>query len=152
MIIVISVLGMLLGFGYFVFTHDVFNARTALTPKPEPFTELYFEDHLSLPISHPSNQPLNFAFTINNLEFQPTTYQVEVTAVDEDQATASASLLTQTLTLDHNQKQTLEVSGDVSEFTGLRTKVEVKLIDQEQSIHLWLNVVPATISATIQKQ
>jgi hypothetical protein len=40
----------------------------ATTVKPETFTELYFEDHLSLPNKVTLFKEDNFKFTIHNLE------------------------------------------------------------------------------------
>ena len=39
-----------------------------LIPKPEPLTELYFDDHKHLPKSAKSNEVISFAFVIHNLE------------------------------------------------------------------------------------
>ena len=50
----------------------------ATTVKPETFTELYFEDHLSLPNKVTLFKENNFKFTIHNLENKDMEYPYEV--------------------------------------------------------------------------
>ncbi|GAH55394.1 unnamed protein product [marine sediment metagenome] len=50
----------------------------ATTVKPETFTELYFEDHLSLPNKVTLFKENNFRFTIHNLENKDIVYIYEV--------------------------------------------------------------------------
>ena len=49
----------------------------ATTVKPETFTELYFEDHLSLPNKVTLFKENNFKFTIHNLENKDMEYPYE---------------------------------------------------------------------------
>lgn len=44
----------------------------------EPLTELYFEDHTSLPKHIFLDKPYNFSFTVNNLEYQDMKYNYDV--------------------------------------------------------------------------
>ena len=44
----------------------------------EPLTELYFEDHTELPKHIFLNQPYDFSFTVNNLEYQDMKYNYNV--------------------------------------------------------------------------
>ena len=44
----------------------------------EPLTELYFENHTKLPKHIFLNQPYNFSFTVNNLEYQDMKYNYNV--------------------------------------------------------------------------
>ena len=50
----------------------------ATTVKPETFTELYFENHLSLPKEVTLFKEYNFKFTIHNLENKDMEYPYEV--------------------------------------------------------------------------
>jgi len=50
----------------------------ATTVKPETFTELYFENHASLPMTIIYNQIYSFSFTIHNLENKDVNYQYEI--------------------------------------------------------------------------
>jgi uncharacterized membrane protein len=45
-----------------------------LIPRPERFTELYFDDHINLPKEISKGQEISFSFTIHNLEGQTTEY------------------------------------------------------------------------------
>jgi len=49
-----------------------------LIPQPEHFTELYFNDHLSLPKNTVAKQPISFSFIIHNVEGVTTTYPYSV--------------------------------------------------------------------------
>lgn len=49
-----------------------------LVPKPETFTELYFENPSALPHEIAVDEPFSFAFTIHNLEGATTTYPYQV--------------------------------------------------------------------------
>lgn len=44
----------------------------------EPLTELYFENHTELPKHIFLNQPYNFSFTVNNLEYQDMKYNYNI--------------------------------------------------------------------------
>jgi len=58
--------------GFFLIVECVPSVKEAIvlatTVKPETFTELYFEDHLSLPNMVTLFKENNFKFTIHNLE------------------------------------------------------------------------------------
>jgi len=51
----------------------------------EPLTELYFENHTSLPAYLFLNKPYNFSFTIHNLEYQEVKYGYSVGVYDENE-------------------------------------------------------------------
>jgi len=106
----------------------------ATTRKPETFTELYFEDHLSLPDKVTLFKENNFKFTIHNLENKDMEYQYEV-YIDLDrgkQMIDKSSVL-----IKNNEYKTIS-----EEFTIpipiQRIKVAVNLINKNQQIHFWM--------------
>jgi hypothetical protein len=60
--------------------------RADLIPKPEPFTELYFNDVTALPTTTVADAPLTFSFTINNKEGSSTAYPYSVYFIGNDGA------------------------------------------------------------------
>ena len=48
----------------------------------EPLTELYLENHTSLPINVYLNKAYNFSFTTHNLEYQDVEYNYSIEALD----------------------------------------------------------------------
>jgi len=128
--------------------------KQALTPQPEKFTELYFEDHLALPKSLSPGLPFKVAFTVHNVESASIEYPVEITIQDEFEATKSATLYTTTLTLDHDQTQTTPVELEVPTQFPTRSKITVKLLNLNQSIHFWVNqsATPSASPATTTNQ
>ncbi len=146
---------------FLVGTYGWNTIKTAITPQPEPFTELYIENHLELPKTHHTNQPLRFGFTIHNLEYRPMAYSVlvraESQAVAEGASAASAStsavLLEQQINLEHDGTQTLNVEVSAETLQTLeagRTRFEVLLTELDQNIFFWVNLtndLTATSSA-----
>jgi hypothetical protein len=106
----------------------------ATTVKPETFTELYFEDHLSLPNKVTLFKENNFKFTIHNLENKDMEYPYEV-YIDvnkEKQMIDKKSVL-----IKNNEYKTISEA-----FTIIvpiqRAKVVVNLISKNQQIHFWM--------------
>jgi hypothetical protein len=50
----------------------------------EPLTEVYFENHTTLPAYLFLDKPYNFSFTIHNLEYQQMRYYYTIDAFDEN--------------------------------------------------------------------
>ncbi len=50
----------------------------------EPLTEVYFENHTSLPKYIFPDKPYNYSFSVHNLEYQDMRYDYNVNAFDED--------------------------------------------------------------------
>lgn len=50
----------------------------------EPLTELYLENHTSLPKNVYLGKTYNFSFTTNNLEYQDVEYEYTIVALDEN--------------------------------------------------------------------
>ena len=79
--------------------------KYSLLPKPEPFTELYFEDHLKLPKVYGKNNDNSFRFTVHNLEYKTYTYDYYIKAV----ATDSARTISKgSITLKHDEYKTIK--------------------------------------------
>lgn len=105
----------------------------ALTPKPETFTELYFEDHLNLPKRVVVGQENSFSFTIHNLEGKNVNYPLEVTVINE----ASSSTMTifkGAVVVGDQESKTLPITYVIPEGLGEKIKIEVFLKNLNQRI------------------
>jgi hypothetical protein len=120
----------------------------ALTPREEPFTELYFEDHLHLPKTMVVNTPIKLAFTIHNLEGIQMTYPIRVFAQDESTPPQVTELMKTQVTIEQDQSKTIPVEFAIPQFTTPRQKITVELEQLQQTIHLW--AIVASPSATPQ--
>jgi len=106
----------------------------ATTVKPETFTELYFEDHLSLPNKVTLFKENNFKFTIHNLENKDMEYPYEV-YIDvnrEKQMIDKSSVL-----IKNNEYKTISEAFTIT-VPIQRAKVVVNLISKNQQIHFWM--------------
>ena len=106
----------------------------ATTVKPETFTELYFEDHLSLPNKVTLFKENNFKFTIHNLENKDMEYPYEV-YIDvnrEKQMIDKSSVL-----IKNNEYKTISEAFAIT-VPIQRAKVVVNLISKNQQIHFWM--------------
>ena len=106
----------------------------AATVKPETFTELYFEDHLSLPNKVTLFEENNFKFTIHNLENKDMEYPYEV-YIDvnrEKQMIDKSSVL-----IKNNEYKTISEAFTIT-VPIQRAKVVVNLISKNQQIHFWM--------------
>ena len=106
----------------------------ATTVKPETFTELYFEDHLSLPNQVTLFKENNFKFTIHNLENKDMEYPYEV-YIDvngEKQMIDKSSVL-----IKKNEYKTISEAFTIT-VPIQRVKVVVNLISKNQQIHFWM--------------
>ncbi len=127
-----------LAFGFTLLNQnkDLKNAIVlATTVKPETFTELYFENHLSLPNEIKPNKPYSFKFTLHNLENQNMTYHYEVylhagdikLPIDQD-----------TISIKNNQYKTIEETFLVN-APVTKSLIVVNLINKNQQIDFWIN-------------
>ena len=106
----------------------------ATTRKPETFTELYFENHLSLPNKVIYYQPQAFKFTIHNLENQNMEYPYEV-YIDvngEKQFIDQGSVL-----LKNNGYKTISEDFSIT-LPTLRVKLVINLVNKNQEIRFWI--------------
>ncbi len=106
----------------------------ATTVKPETFTELYFEDHLSLPNKVTLFKENNFKFTIHNLENKDIEYPYEVyiDVYREKQMIDKNSVL-----IKNNEYKTITEDFTITVPTQ-RVKAVINLIDKNQQIHFWM--------------
>ena len=102
--------------------------------KPQVFTELYFENHLSFPDKITLFKENNFKFTIHNLENKDMEYQYEV-YIDTDgekQIIHMGSVL-----IKYNEYETIAVDF-IIKAPMQRSKVVVNLINKNQQIFFWI--------------
>ena len=106
----------------------------ATTVKPETFTELYFEDHLSLPNKVVIFKENNFKFTIHNLENKDMVYiyEVYIDVNREKQMIDKNSVL-----IKNNEYRTITEDFAITVPTQ-RVKAVVNLICKNQQIHFWM--------------
>ena len=106
----------------------------ATTKKPETFTELYFEDHLSLQKEITVFKENNFKFTIHNLENKDMEYPYEVykDINGEKQMIDKSSVL-----IKNNEYKTITEDFTLA-VPMQRFKVVVNLIDKNQQIDFWM--------------
>lgn len=104
------------------------------TMKPQVFTELYFEDHLSLPDIITLFKKYSFKFTIHNLEEKDMEYPYEV-YIDtngEKKLIYEGSAL-----IKDNEYETIAVDL-TTEVPLQRSRVIVNLINKNQKIFFWI--------------
>jgi len=109
-----------------------------LIPQPEHFTELYFDNHLSLPKNIVAKQPVSFSFVIHNLEGATTTYPFSV--YFEYPGGTRITLTSSSVTLADNASTSIAVvhTFRTSNLTGM---VVVNLMTLDQQIDF---IVPNT--------
>lgn len=100
-----------------------------------PLTELYLENHNTLPKTTSPHKSYNFSFTVHNLEQAPIKYLYQVKIISTD----SAILLNKgTFDLDHEQSKTIQEKFASDDIKG-KSRVQVDLINKNQSVHFWIN-------------
>lgn len=111
-------------------------SKITLTPQPESFTELYFENHSEISRATEINTPQTFSFTIHNHEHKTVNYQYEV-YIQDDKTSSVSAIAKESVTLTQDQKKTFPISFLL--LTPLeRAKVVVNLINKKQEIHYWI--------------
>src|SRR5665648_1047660 len=102
--------------------------------KPETFTELYFEDHLSLPNKVTLFKENNFKFTIHNLENKVMVYiyEVYIDVNREKQMIDKNSVI-----IKNNEYKTITEDFTIT-VPSQRVKVVVNLMGKNQQIHFWM--------------
>lgn len=143
-ICLIAVLVCLIILGSFLIVNHVPSVKEvfvlATTIKPETFTELYFEDHLSLPNKIVLYEKNSFKFTIHNLENKDMEYSYEI-YIDingEKKVIDESSVL-----IKSNGYKTITVNYTIT-IPVQRAKVIVNLIGKDQQIHFWIEEGPQT--------
>ncbi len=112
-----------------------FMAKFHLLPEPEPFTELYFEDHLKLPAKRDNaGKNYQFRFTVHNLEYRERDYLYEVKEVEGERETRIAE---GGFSLKHDKFKTIPVEYGIATGSG-RVKIQTCLTDNDQCVHFWM--------------
>ena len=112
----------------------------ATTVKQETFTELYFEDHLSLPSKVTFFKENNFKFVIHNLENKDMEYPYEVYI---DLRGEKLIIDKGSVFLKINEYKTITenftITIPIDELFQLqRLKIIVNLVSKNQQIHFWM--------------
>ena len=107
---------------------------SALSKRPETYTELYFTDHLSLPKHLEPETQYEFEFSVHNLEYKDFTYVYEATATDEKGEIILDGR--SQLLLKHDETGNVDVAFQTPESFE-RIKISVNLVDKGQMIHFW---------------
>lgn len=102
----------------------------ATSVKPETFTELYFEDHLSLPNKVTLSKKNSFKFTIHNLENKDMEYPYEVYI---DMNGEKKIIDTNSIFIKNTEYKTIPVDFTITTRIQ-RAKVVVNLINKNQKI------------------
>lgn len=107
-----------------------------LLPKPETFTELYFENHINLPKTIVRGQNYTFSFTIHNLEYRSVVYPYKVYI---QRGETIVPLEDGSITLNQDGYQT--VSVEFGSLENLRSMIVVELTDKKQKIDFWVEAI-----------
>lgn len=105
----------------------------ATTRQPERFTELYFENHLSLPKDIIRFKKYKFAFTIHNLEYRDTEYPYRIYLQRE---TEKILLNRGKVSLKQDEYKT--ITEEFGPLKNIRSKIVVELTAKNQMIHFWM--------------
>jgi hypothetical protein len=105
--------------------------------QPERLSELFFTDHTKLPATYTPNTAYTLTFTVRNLEDKPVTYRYEILQQAENAADASL-LRTGNFQLASGDSHTETVEINYAD-AGQRSRIIVRLPDQNQTIHYWVS-------------
>jgi hypothetical protein len=109
------------------------------TRVPEPFTELYFENHTTLP---EYSSDADFVFSVNNLENKDMTYDVFVRG---ESAAENVSITSFSVDIPSGEKKSFRAEYSLPEGFGTG-RVIVELANKNQSIHFWTTYARDVIS------
>jgi hypothetical protein len=112
--------------------NTIINQATA--SQSEPFTELYFEDHLTLPSKVIPKKIYTFKFTIRNLEEQDIVYPYDVYALTGD---TKLMIDNGNTTIKKGESNTIQEIF-TTENTFPKTKIVVELKNKKQQISFWI--------------
>jgi hypothetical protein len=105
----------------------------ATTVMPETFTELYFENHTTLPQKITRWQTHNFTFTTHNLEYKDASYPYEVYV---ERGSEKILIERGTFTLPHDAYKSITIPFGPLKLS--RSKIVINLIDKNQQIAFWM--------------
>lgn len=104
------------------------------TREPQTLTELYFDNHLSLPDRITLFKENNIKFTIHNLENKDMEYPYEVYI---DTNGEKQVINTDSVHIEDNGYKTISVDFTIT-IPIPRSKVVVNLIDKNEQIYFWI--------------
>lgn len=105
-----------------------------LLPQPEKFTELYFEDHLTLPTTI-TTKPQSFSFTIHNVEYQTMIYPYDVYAQIDD---TKQEIDQKTVTIPANEYKTISESFTIATSAATKAEIVISLPKKQQQIDFFI--------------
>jgi hypothetical protein len=106
-----------------------------IIPKPEMFTELYFENHEKLPLEIMPQKKYSFAFTIHNVENKNMVYPYTVYMITNHNKVV---LQHGNISLHQDKAQTIPVNITISSVMPT-SEIVVDLPKKKQSIDFWIN-------------
>lgn len=106
----------------------------ATSVKPETYTELYFENHLSLPNKVTLFKKNNFKFTIHNLENKDMKYPYEVYI---DINGEKKIIYINSVFIKNNEYKTITADFIIT-IPIQRAEIVVNLINKKQQINFWI--------------
>jgi len=126
LIIEYSIIAVLVLFNLHLLRDPIYNKlkQWKLVPLPETFTELYFTDHLHLPVTITANQTQNFKFTIHNLEGMITSYNWVVYAIQDESFVSKESSQSSNLL---ENKQTNESTKSMEDTEQQAPEIKILL-------------------------
>ena len=147
-IVICAIILLYSAFLYFFSIPSVSKAWAILTTiKPDSFTELYFEDHLTLPKTVENNKIYTFKFTTHNLEYKDMTYPYEVYILDNGK---KQTIEKKTFMLKQDQYKTLQEKFTFTKPLKDRAEIIVYLINNDQQIDFWIEGKQIQPSSTIK--
>ena len=111
-----------------ILSHDF---ALATSVRPEPYTELYFNNLLTLPPSIESGKQQNLHYTIANHEGRLNAYTYRILILED---TVVKTVITKTVAIDSEQSISLPITF-IAPKNRETIEVIVELPEQHQSIH-----------------
>lgn len=135
-ILLVVCIALVLWGGIVVFSQSSFKKNLALatTVQPEQYTELYFDNHLSLPSQVTPGAHYSFKFTIHNLTGKDAIYPYEVYLT----VGGKKILIDQKDILVHNNTSKTISETFTPNDVSQRSQIVVNLIKQNQQIAFWI--------------
>lgn len=131
---VVIAIGLLAAASFLAGSQNTYSNEWDIAKQPERLTELYFTDHKVLPKKYVPGESADLSFTIHNLEAKPVTYSYEIIQQSDN---TTQSLKTESITINndvvHNETTSITYAD-----TGARSRIIVRLVDQDQAIHYWV--------------
>jgi hypothetical protein len=123
---------------YFLFIYnkqDGILQKLNLLPKEESYTELFIDDHQTLPNYLAPGRVATASFTLRNYEHKNEHYKFLITkTLGKDTETIGSG----SADVAHNQTKSIEFHYGVA-TTEAKTRIEVLLPEKKQSIHFYVN-------------